>query len=168
MYHFFPGGKDEIGKEAIRYAGPLFGALIDATFETAVDERSAISAFFAGAAANLEETDFSGGCPIATVALEVGCTNEDLRQATAEVFEGWVCNVASRLQRAGLAEEQARAVSLAIVCAFEGGFVLSRALKSAEPMRAGALGALAVFDAYAHHRHSGESSNRPRRTEKRS
>ena len=90
---------------------------------------------FAGAAETLEATDYVDACPIATVALEVASTDELLRQATAEVFTSWTEALTERL-------DGDRDRALAIICALEGAFVLSRALRSTEPMHA--AGRLAV------------------------
>ena len=94
-----------------------------------------VRAVFAGAAETLEATDYIDACPIATVALEVASTDDVLRQATADVFEEWATALTARL-------DGDRDRALAIICALEGAFVLSRALRSTEPMYA--AGRLAV------------------------
>src|SRR5919199_3742178 len=66
LYHFFPGGKEELGAEAIRRSGEIYGRLIDAVFEPAPDIATAVSDFFAGAAEHLRETGYADACPIAT------------------------------------------------------------------------------------------------------
>src|ERR1700735_3145549 len=76
VYHFFPGGKEELGAEAIRASGALYELLIPAIFDPAPDLVSAVRAFFAGAAEHVEQTDFADACPIATIALEVSSTSE--------------------------------------------------------------------------------------------
>src|SRR6266542_509630 len=90
LYHFFPGGKEELGEEVIRWSGGIYLQLIDAFFVPAPDLVSAVRSFFAGAAETLRETDYADACPIATVALEVASTSEPLREATADVFESWI------------------------------------------------------------------------------
>src|SRR5689334_12067530 len=71
LYHFFPGGKEQLGAEAIRTSGALYELLIPAVFGPAPDVVSGVSDFFAGAAAHLVDTGYEDACPIATVALEV-------------------------------------------------------------------------------------------------
>src|SRR5450755_4517626 len=68
LYHFFPGGKEQLGAEAIRTSGALYELLIPAVFDPAPDLPGAVRAFFAGAADHLAETDYTDACPIATVA----------------------------------------------------------------------------------------------------
>jgi AcrR family transcriptional regulator len=134
LYHFFPGGKEQLGAEAIRVSGALYELLIPAIFDPAPDPVSGVRAFFAGAAAHLVETDYEDACPIATVALEVSSSSEVMREACAEVFESWIAAGAERFEREGLAPELAREFTIAMLCALEGAFVLARAARSTEPL----------------------------------
>lgn len=145
LYHFFPGGKEQLGAEVIRWSGALFAQLVPAVFDPAPDVATAVEDFFTGAAGTLRETDFADACPIATVALEVASTNEPLREAAAEVFEGWTAGLAARFAHAGIPEDRSRELALATLAALEGAFVLARATRTTEPLRvAGALCADAV------------------------
>ena len=69
VYHHFPGGKEQLGEEVIRWSGEVYGQLIDAFFVPGADPVSATRGFFAAAADTLRETDYavrsardSGGC----------------------------------------------------------------------------------------------------------
>src|SRR5437588_3703196 len=90
LYHFFPGGKEQLGAEVIRWSGAQYEQLLDLFFVPGADPVSATRAFFAAAGATLEETDYADACPIATVALEVSSVSEPLREACADVFESWL------------------------------------------------------------------------------
>jgi AcrR family transcriptional regulator len=148
LYHFFPGGKEQLGAEAIRISGAIYELLIPAVFDPAPDIVSGVREFFAGAADYLQETDYADACPIATVALEVSSSSEPMRQACAEVFESWIDVGAERFAAVGVAEKQARELTTAMLCALEGAFVLARALRSTEPLRvAGEAMAAVVADA---------------------
>ncbi len=148
LYHFFPGGKEQLGAEAIRVSGRLYEQLIPAVFDPAPDILSGARGFFAGAAEHLRETDFEDACPIATVALEVSSASETMREACAEVFERWIAAGAQRFEGAGLSADRARELTIAMLCALEGAFVLARALRTTEPLEiAGELMARAVEEA---------------------
>ncbi len=134
IYHFFPGGKEELGAAAIREAGKVYNALIAAFFKDAEDPAKATADFFDGAAEVLRVTDYEDACPIATVALEVASTSEPMRQATAEVFESWIADVMEYTQSSGVPEDRAREVAIVALALIEGAFLLSRAWKSTEPM----------------------------------
>src|ERR1700710_891289 len=90
LYHHFPGGKEQLGEEVIRWSGAMYGRLGPGVFGQALDVASGVRMFFAGAAESLEETGWTDACPIATVALEVASTSEPMRLATAEVFTSWI------------------------------------------------------------------------------
>jgi len=135
IYHFFPGGKEELGAEAIRRSGTLYELLIPAVFDPAPDLVSAVRAFFAGAAEHLRQTDYADACPIATVALEVSSTSEPMRQACADVFESWIAAGTPRFTAAGLSEPAARELVIAMIVALEGAFVLARAMRSTDSLQ---------------------------------
>jgi AcrR family transcriptional regulator len=150
LYHFFPGGKEELGEEVIRWSGAMYLQLIDAIFDPAPDAVTGVSDFFEGAAATLRETDYADACPIATVALEVASTSERLRQATADVFDSWIEAGAERLIAVGLEAERARELATFVLAALEGAFVLSRAKRTSEPVEiAGRIVTAVVRDALA-------------------
>ena len=142
VYHFFPGGKEELGAETIRISGRLYMQLLATIAIEAPDLLSAVHDFFAGAAETLRETDYADACPIATVALEVASTNETLRLATAEVFTEWIDGASAYFAQAGIAHVRARELAFAMLSLLEGAFIFCRALRSTEPMQA--AGAAAV------------------------
>ena len=113
----FPGGKVDLAAEAIRTSGGQSSALVPAIFDQAPDLLSGIRAFFAAAADHLVETDYADACPIATVALEVASTNETLRQATADVFDGWLDYGTPTSPAAVCPRSLARDLTLALVTA---------------------------------------------------
>src|SRR6478736_5784624 len=83
-------GVKEILAEAVRRSGALYGLLLGEFAGPEVELAAGIRAFFAGAAETLVETDYADACPIATVALETASTDEELRQACADVFNAWI------------------------------------------------------------------------------
>jgi AcrR family transcriptional regulator len=150
LYHHFPGGKEQLGAEAVRTSGRLYELLIPAVFDPAPDLTSAVRAFFAGAAEHLADTDYADACPIATVALEVSSSSETMRLACADVFESWIAAGLPRFTAAGLDEQQARKLVIAMIAALEGAFVLARASRSTEALNiAGEQMAAAVERALA-------------------
>ncbi|MDQ6812003.1 MAG: TetR/AcrR family transcriptional regulator, partial [Actinomycetota bacterium] len=144
LYHFFPGGKEELGAETIRWSGALYLQLIDAFFDPS-DIVGSVERFFAGAAETVRETDYADACPIATVAGEVASTSEPLRQASADVFESWIARTAGYMAEAGIPETRARELAISTLAILEGAFLLSRAGRDTAPMAiAGATAAAAV------------------------
>jgi AcrR family transcriptional regulator len=150
LYHFFPGGKEQLGEEVIRFSGGIYGQLIDAFFTPGGDPVAATRNFFAAAAVAVRESDYADACPIATVALEVSSTSEPMRQACADVFDGWVDGATQRLVECGLPRKRSRALAISMIASLEGAFVLARALRSTEPVEvAGAAATADVREAVA-------------------
>lgn len=148
LYHHFPGGKEQLGEEVIRWSGAMYGLLLPAIFDAAPDVATGVEDFYAGAAEHLRETGYADACPIATVALEVASTNEPLRVATAEVFESWIASLSDRFAAAGIPAQRSRELATAMLAALEGAFVLSRAMRTTEPLEvAGATMAAALREA---------------------
>src|SRR3954469_20053172 len=125
LYHFFPGGKEQLGEEVIRWSGGMYLQLFVTIAGEADGVAGAVEDFFSGAAETLEETGYEDACPIATVALEVASTNEPLRKATAVVFESWIAGGVALFTSAGLGVDPARELTLHMLCALEGAFLFS-------------------------------------------
>ena len=144
VYHFFPGGKAQLGDEVIRRSGQMYLDLVLAVLDGATDLVAGVGDVFRGAAEVLRETDYIDACPIATVALEVASSNEVLRVATADVFESWTVAATDRFERAGIAAGPARVLAIAVIELLEGGFLLSRAARTTEALDAAGSAAVAL------------------------
>jgi AcrR family transcriptional regulator len=147
LYHFFPGGKEQLGAETIRTSGRLYEEMFATIALQAPDVPAAVEQFFSGAAETLMETDYADACPIATVALEVSSTNEQLRQACAEVFETWIGGSTRYFLAAGIELQTAHELSVSMLCLLEGAFVFCRAMRSTEPLRIAGASAVAAVEA---------------------
>jgi len=146
LYHHFPGGKDQLAAEAIRTAGLGYQQFVEEIWDGAGDLLAGVRSIFDGAAYVLEATDYADACPIATIALEVASTNEDLRLATAEVFESWNRAAVARFVAGGITPSVARELAVALIALLEGAFVLSRAAKSPESMLVAGKTAVAMVE----------------------
>jgi AcrR family transcriptional regulator len=146
IYHFFPGGKEELGAETIRVGGRFFLALAESYLSAIEDPAEAIREFFDGAAETLVATDYADACPIATLALEVASTSEPLRVATADAFDSWLDALSARFRASGLSPARAESLSLAVLSALEGAFVLCRSKRSTAPLAAARDMAVAAID----------------------
>ena len=150
LYHFFPGGKDELAAEALRMSGAGYQTLVEGILENMPDLVSGIEQSFALAAETLAATGYVDACWIETVALEVASTNEPLRLVTAEIFERWIDSATGWVESHGVAPDEARELGIAYITGLEGAFVLARALRSPEPLLAtGRMLAAAARDVLA-------------------
>ena len=144
LYHFFPGGKTELGAEVLRRSGAVYLELFAAIARDAPDVVTAIADFFSGAAETLRETDYADACPIATVALEVASADEVLRKACADVFESWMNAATLYFTAAGVEALRAADLALEMLMLLEGAFLFSRASKTTRPMEVAGKAAVAA------------------------
>jgi AcrR family transcriptional regulator len=150
LYHHFPGGKDQLAAETIQRAGAHYAAVVTEKLLSRPDLVSGLETAFAAAGVTLDTTDYADACPIETVALEVASTNPALRLATAEVFDSWIDGLSALLVNEGLDRPTARSLSLTIVSALEGAFILARTARSTDALDAcGAAMATLVHAALA-------------------
>lgn len=134
LYHFFPGGKEQLGIETVGHSGARYLRLFERVYERAeggADE--AVREMFRLSAEALETSGWADGCPIATVALEAATTSEPLRHACADVFAGWRAATARRFASEGI--EPADDLATYVFAAFEGALILSRTGHDTAPLR---------------------------------
>jgi AcrR family transcriptional regulator len=136
LYHHFPGGKTQIAREALLNAGAAYGLLIPTLVDPHDDLGEAIEAVFTQAAEDMASTGFANMCPVASVAAEVADTVEELRDTTAAIFTGWLDGGTAYFCSRGLPEPTARDVTVVLIGALEGAFVLARTLRDPEPLLA--------------------------------
>ncbi|GHE79461.1 putative transcriptional regulator, TetR family protein [Amycolatopsis deserti] len=135
LYHFFPGGKQELGVAAVERGGERYRELLEAAYPPGADVVESTAASFVLAADILEASDYADACPIATIALEVASTDEPMRAAAAAAFESWLKVLEERFTTAGMTEDRAREVAVEIFCLIEGADLLARTARSTAPLQ---------------------------------
>ena len=132
IYFHFPGGKEQLTAEAIAQSATyLDGVLQRHAADSAVD---ALDSYLAGMAAWLEHTDFREGCPIATVALEVGATSAMIGDACAAAFDRLIERVAGWIEADGFTREAAYDRAFVVYTAIEGALVFAKVKRSIDPI----------------------------------
>lgn len=134
LYHHFPTGKVEIVGEALANAGAAYALLIPTIAQQYDDLGEALEGMFRQAADDMAATGFVNMCPVGSVAAEIADTVEPLRKVTADIFNSWLDGGAAYFTVRGLSPDQARLVTVALVCGLEGAFTLARTLRSTEPL----------------------------------
>ena len=134
LYHFFPGGKQELGAAALTHGGERYRELLESIYPPGADVVEATADSFVQAAEMLEATDYADACPIATIALEVANNDELMRDAAAAAFESWLSGLEDRFTGAGMAVERAREVAVEVFCLIEGAVLLARSTRSSAPL----------------------------------
>lgn len=136
LYHHFPGGKSQMAREAMINAGAAYALIIPTVMAPFDDLGEAIEAAFAEAATDMAQTGFANMCPVGSIAAEVAETVEELRDASAEIFTSWLDGGTAYFVARGVTASTARDVTVALISALEGAFVLARTLRDVEPLLA--------------------------------
>jgi TetR/AcrR family transcriptional repressor of lmrAB and yxaGH operons len=134
IYFHFPGGKRELALESLTYStGRALersaGAIQHSTTTSEVIRRTGDVL-----AKSLESSGFEMGCPVATVALETANTDEAIRSLSADFFASWRSLYVGSLLRDGFDPDRAQRLATLIVAVFEGGLLLARTMRSAQPL----------------------------------
>lgn len=136
MYHFFPGGKEELTAEVLKTSGESYRLLVEAIIAEATNPATAMNDAFDGAATVLSSTDYVDPCPIGTIAREVASTHPELRQLADSIITSWVTTVQSAFETAGIARERAAPLARLAVASIEGGFIMARSAQDVEAFKA--------------------------------
>jgi AcrR family transcriptional regulator len=124
IYHHFPGGREQLVREAVEYAGRY----VERRLERG-DPLAALDALFDEYCENLVATDFRAGCPVVAVAVEA-----ELRDAVKAAFERWRGALARGFERGGIEAGRADELALLTLASFEGALILARAYRALEPL----------------------------------
>lgn len=134
FYHHFPGGKDQLIREALARAAGLRRQAITALIDQAPDIATGIRMVVIAAADHFAYSGFSQGCPVATVALERAAQDAEVADAAAAALSDWQEAIADGLVLSGIQPSRARSFARLCIAALEGGLIESRALRSAQPL----------------------------------
>ncbi|MDF2706411.1 MAG: putative transcriptional regulator, TetR family [Nonomuraea muscovyensis] len=134
VYHFFPGGKQELAVAAIRHGEQEFAELLRETLDREDDPGAAIVACSRELATGLRESGWLDGCPITTTALESAGVAPDIQRAAAEAFASWRALVRDRLIRAGFADDVADELAHTVVNTLEGAEMSAQVSQSEAPL----------------------------------
>lgn len=135
VYHFFPGGKQELAAAAIRHGDQEFAELLRDALDSEDDPGEAIIACTRALAEGLRASDWIDGCPITATALETVGRTPDIQQAAARAFDHWRGLVFDTLRRVDIAEDDARDLACTVISTLEGAELAAQVARSEEPLR---------------------------------
>ncbi|WP_433336944.1 TetR/AcrR family transcriptional regulator [Spirillospora sp. CA-294931] len=139
VYHFFPGGKEQLAIEAMRYGAEDFSRILERGLASSPDPARAVAACALLQAGTLRESDWSDGCPIAVTALETVGRVPGIQQAAIEALAHWQGMVAAKLESCGMAPPTARALAGTVIAILEGAELLSRVTGDDTPLNDAAV-----------------------------
>jgi AcrR family transcriptional regulator len=132
IYHHFPGGREELLREATDYAGEYVARRLERTAPE--DPLAAIDILLDEYRQSLLASDFRAGCPVVAVAVESGEDGPDLRDDVVGAFDRWRQIFARGFAARGIDEARSDELALLVVSGFEGALILSRAYRDLAPL----------------------------------
>lgn len=124
LYHFFPGGKEEMADTVLADIAQWFETHIFTPLTTEPNAAHAITSMFAATGAY-----FHSGQRVCLVGLlGLSTTRDRFAQSIATYFARWLSCLEAALLRLGHSADQARYLAAHSLAAVQGGIVLARAL----------------------------------------
>ena len=131
VYHHFPGGREQLLREATDYAGKYVARRLE---RTAADYPLARSTPCSTSTASLLASDFRAGCPVVAVAVESTEDGPDLRDDVVAAFDRWRQMFARGFAAAGIDAARSDELAMLVVASFEGALILSRSYRDLAPL----------------------------------
>ena len=135
IYFHFPGGKQELAREAVALAGDDIEQMVAAAAARCDGPGSLVRALGEMVAARLEDSGYRSGCAIATMVLELAPQSEELSGEFEKVFGRWRQALARQFEIWGVTPGRAPDLAELVMSVFEGGLIVSRAARNIDSFR---------------------------------
>lgn len=136
LQYYFPGGKDQLVREALLWSADfaamsVFHAMQSMSQPTPGGLFEAITDQWKR---ELELRGYLRGCPLAAGAADLVATDDSLRLSMSDGFEHWLNAVRKALRELGFSPSRARRVATLMISTLEGAIILSRVQRSVAPL----------------------------------
>jgi len=136
LQHYFPGGKDQLVREAVAWAGTFSGDRVRRYAAEVSTPAELLAALVAQWRDQFRADGFAAGCPLVAATADVVAVNDALRGAVREGFTRWLAPLGEALRELGVPAERSGALALLVISALEGAIVLARAQEDVTPLDA--------------------------------
>lgn len=134
LYHFFPGGKQELAVAAIRYGDEEFAEVLRTGLAAHPDPAQAVEAVAVLLADALADSYWRDGCPVTTTALESIGRHPEIQAACARAFAHWEELAAAKLLASGHPEDEARDLAATVLNTLGGAEIAAQVEQSRTPL----------------------------------
>ncbi len=90
LYHYFPDGKEALGRAAVELAGDLIAQMLSGLAARHKQPKAFVKAYCEVMAGWMQESEFRSGCPIATTMLESAPHSPALTAAGNKAIDRWI------------------------------------------------------------------------------
>jgi TetR/AcrR family transcriptional regulator, lmrAB and yxaGH operons repressor len=143
LYHYFPGGKLELAREALERFGEIRQEELRAVLSGEGPPDQKVHRLFKRAAKGMVQDEFRYGCAVAGVTLDLDEDSALLGPVCSALMESWAESLAAAFH--GVPPARRLVLARFVITVFEGALVQARAARSAQPvLEAGELAASLV------------------------
>ena len=134
LYHYFPGGWEELVRDALSVAQDYGLNLVQALPVSDDKPEAVVQAMGREFKRWMKKTGFDGGCPVAAAALSAGEDEPAIRSQCADIYARWIAALDARFQAHGLKKPDSGRFAQAVLDGFEGALIRARAQKNVTPI----------------------------------
>ncbi|MBV8663454.1 MAG: TetR/AcrR family transcriptional regulator [Hyphomicrobiales bacterium] len=136
VYFHFPGGKDEFAGEVLAAHTRSAQAQLARMAAACTTPQQLIVAYLEAARDRAAATDYREGCPIGAIILESAQASPELLKSTGTAMSTTIALFAGLMVERGADEADAHRWATAVMVAYEGALIVSRALRDPSPFDA--------------------------------
>jgi TetR/AcrR family transcriptional regulator, lmrAB and yxaGH operons repressor len=134
IYFHFPGGKEELATEVTLLHASDRIAHINRAAAASTSAPQLIEIFMRRERDDLVASDYREGCAVVPIVIEATPASDQLSDATRRAFQDVISTLAARLTEKGLPQDKAVQLATNVWSSVEGALIVSRALRSPEPL----------------------------------
>ncbi|HST65570.1 MAG TPA: TetR/AcrR family transcriptional regulator [Mycobacteriales bacterium] len=134
--HYFPGGKDQLVGEALRWAGGFAAEHVAGYAATtkAPTPAGLLAHLVAPWEREFSTRGFARGCPVMAAAGDVAAEDSALTDSLRAGLDRWEDAVVAELRRQGFPPDRARALATLLLSTLEGAIQLARIRRDVRPL----------------------------------
>lgn len=147
VYHYFPGGKEAIGAEAVVWAGQRFEQTLTELAQQTPGAGDLLRRYAAKLGGWMEKSGFRDGSPIATILLETTPASEVIRQAGDAALSGWAKVIQQALEAEHVPVPRAQRLAMTAFAVLDGALIQARVTMRQAPILEAAEEMALAFEA---------------------
>jgi TetR/AcrR family transcriptional repressor of lmrAB and yxaGH operons len=151
LYHYFPGGRDQLMQEALALACDSGLRMIAKAAVGAESASHYLCNIFAIGGTWLNAEDYSGGCPIAAAVLSTQTEGPAVQHTLRDAFQQWEAALCTALAGFGLQAPDDAEVARGVLIAFEGAMLHAKGARSMAAFQTAGRMALGLLPAALPH-----------------
>lgn len=135
LYHYFPGGKSEIGAAAVTRAGETVAKTLQELTETSDTLADAVEVYLSKMAGWMAASNYRDGSPITTTLLETVPDHPAIQVAGQAAFASWTNIFTAKAIADGLPPDRAARIARLFIASMEGALLQCRLDGNDAPMK---------------------------------